>query len=112
MRLRLTRLDEFETDLFALPDAETMRTALFWMNRIADGSSRGTRLADHPLVGDLGDCWKFYFDLDPAVRPRYRLVYRLLPDEVRATTVEAVAVGERADLDAYLRAGRNLGRTT
>lgn len=38
-------------------------------------------------------------------------MYRLIPNEATAVAVEAVAVGERFELDAYLRAQRNLGRT-
>ena len=61
-------------------------------------------------TGDLSDCRKVYFDVDNNQKPRYRLVYRLTPSEVRAVAVEAVAVGERLNLDAYVRAVRNLGR--
>lgn len=60
--------------------------------------------------GDLSDCRKIYFDTDNNQKPRYRLVYRLTPNEVRAVAVEAVAVGERRSLDAYVRAAKSLGR--
>jgi hypothetical protein len=46
----------------------------------------------------------------PFGNPRFRLVYRYTPNEVAAVAVEAVAVGRRADLDAYRRAIANLDR--
>jgi len=42
--------------------------------------------------------------------PRFRLVYRLLPNEVQAVSVEAVAVGRRRLMDVYVQAARRLGR--
>jgi hypothetical protein len=39
-------------------------------------------------------------------------VYRYTPTEVAAVAIEAVAVGRRAELDAYRRAIANLGRPT
>lgn len=79
---------------------------------IASGDLSGLQLGQHSATADLSDCRKIYFDLDPREeRPRFRLVYRLLPDEERVTHVQAVAVGYRADLDAYMRAARNLKRT-
>ncbi len=71
----------------------------------------GLALEEKEGTADLSDCRKVYFDLDPrAERPRFRLVYRLLPTADRPTMVQAVAVGYRANLDAYVRAARNLGR--
>src|SRR5674476_1357722 len=49
------------------------------------------RLAN-PSVGDLSDGRKVYFDDQEDSTPRFRLVYRLLPNEVEAV---AVAVGRR-----------------
>lgn len=78
---------------------------------VASGDLAGLPLEERKFTADLSDCRKIYFDLDPReLRPRFRLVYRLLPNEDRATRVQAVAVGRRADLDAYARAARNLGR--
>ncbi len=62
-------------------------------------------------MGDLSDCRKVYFDEpDYDGAPRYRLVYRLLPNEVQAVEVEAVATGRRAAMAAYVEAARRLGR--
>ncbi|WP_237398219.1 hypothetical protein [Rathayibacter rathayi] len=78
---------------------------------LARGEFSGLLLEERDGTADLSDCRKVYFDRDPREpRPRFRLVYRLLPSDIRPTTVHAVAVGYRAGLDAYVRAARNLGR--
>jgi hypothetical protein len=46
-----------------------------------------------------------YFD-----EARHRVVYRLLPNEKAPVEVEIIAVGPRADLEAYKRASRRLDR--
>jgi hypothetical protein len=110
VELNLTKAVGFEQDLFALPSRALMERALTLLVEVSRGNLAGQRLEDLVSVGDLSDCRKIYFDLDNNQKPRYRLVYRLTPSEVRAVTVEAVAVGERLNLDAYFRAARNLGR--
>lgn len=77
---------------------------------IARGELSGRPLEAHGGTGNLSDCRKAYFDLDPKVQPRFRLVYRLQPDEKSPARVQAVAVGYRANLDVYVRAARNLGK--
>lgn len=78
---------------------------------VASGDLSGLPLEEREGTADLSDCRKIYFDLDPREeRPRFRLVYRVLPNEAHPTRVQAVAVGYRASLDAYVRAARNLGR--
>jgi hypothetical protein len=67
-------------------------------------------LKEHPLVGDRWDCCKVHFDEDEDRWPRFRLVYRLLPDEIAAVEVEAIAVGRRAAMAPYVEAARRLGR--
>jgi hypothetical protein len=65
-------------------------------------------------IGDLSDCRKLYVDVEPARRPpgppRFRIVYRLVPDERAPQKVEIVAVGQRADELAYRRALARLNR--
>jgi hypothetical protein len=108
--LKLTKSEGFEGDLFALPSRELMQRALALLVDVSKGSLRGQELETLVATGDLSDCRKIYFDVDNNQKPRYRLVYRLTPNEVRAAAVEAVAVGERRGLDAYVRAAKNLGR--
>lgn len=107
MALQLTKALGFEGDLFALPSRELMERALTLLVEVSRGNLTGQELV---ATGDLSDCRKIYFDVDNNQKPRYRLVYRLTPNEVRAVAVEAVAVGERRGLDAYVRAAKNLGR--
>jgi mRNA interferase RelE/StbE len=76
---------------------------------IRDGKVGGEPL-DKRAAGNLSDCYKFCFDPDGGEKPRYRLVYRYTPDEVDAVAFEAVAVGERANLDVYEKAIARLGR--
>lgn len=110
-QLRLTALlPGFQNDIDALPDQATKKMALDMLVLIRDGEAAGVRLDSRVGTGDLGDCYKFSFDPDGSGKPRYRLVYRYTPDELHAVAVEAVAVGRRANLDAYLRAIANLGR--
>jgi hypothetical protein len=108
--LQLTKSPGFEGDLFALPSRALMERALTLLVEVARGNLTGQELEKLVATGDLSDCRKIYFDVDNNQKPRYRLVYRLTPDEVRAVAVEAVAVGERRSLDAYVRAAKNLGR--
>lgn len=110
MALHLTKSEGFEGDLFALPSRELMKRALTLLVEVSKGNLAGRALEELVATGDLRDCRKIYFDVDNDRKPRYRLVYRLTPDEVRAVAVEAVAVGERRNLDAYVRAAKNLGR--
>ncbi|RFA08051.1 hypothetical protein B7R54_01590 [Subtercola boreus] len=77
---------------------------------VRDGRVTGVPLGQHSQTGDLSDCYKLYFDPDGSQKPRYRLVYRFTPNEIEAVAVEAVAVGERRNLGAYLQAARRLDR--
>lgn len=108
--LKLTALPGFQQDVNALPDLRTRKMALDMLVLVRDGAVAGVQLDQRVATGDLGDCYKLYFDPEGVGRPRYRLVYRYTPDEVTAVALEAVAVGRRANLDAYSRAVANLGR--
>ena len=108
--LKLTALPGFQQDIDALPDLATKKMALDMLVLVRAGKVSGVKLDSHVGTGDLGDCYKLYFDPDGSDKPRYRLVYRFTPDELSAVAIEAVAVGRREKLDAYLRAIANLGR--
>ncbi|WP_091471019.1 hypothetical protein [Paenarthrobacter nitroguajacolicus] len=110
----LTFLDGFRDDIKTLV-RQGQAMALQLLVDVSQGKTTGLPLDDNAKTGDLSDCFKIYFDHDPAfTQPnemRFRLVYRLLEDgKVQAATVEAVAVGPRRDLEAYRRAAKNLGR--
>lgn len=65
-------------------------------------------------LGDLAACRKLYIDVPTDKRnpgpPRYRIVYRLLPNSDQPTTVQVISLGPRADEIAYRRAVARLGR--
>lgn len=53
------------------------------------------------VSGDLEGCRRVRFDL-PGERPeRFRIIYKLRPDEATADTVEVIAVGPRGGHAAY-----------
>lgn len=108
--LKLTALPGFQADIDDLPDLRTKKMALDMLVHVRNGAARGVALDDHTSTGDLGDCFKLYFDPDGSMKPRYRLVYRFTPDELTAVAIEAVAVGRRAGLDVYRRAAERLDR--
>lgn len=65
-----------------------------------------------PRIGNLGDCRKVYFDENEMIRPAgYRIVLRLLPDEVEPRHIQIVSIGPRANLDVYRRAAARLERS-
>lgn len=110
LTLALRALPGFQGDIDALPDLATRKMALDMLVLVRDGRVRGQPLDARVGTGDLSDCYKFYFDPDGSGKPRFRLVYRYTPSEVTAVALEAVAVGQRANLDAYQRAIANLDR--
>lgn len=111
MRLKVTALPGFRKDIADLPDDEVRKAALEALGHAASGVDRGQPLDTRVSTADLGDCRKIYFDA-PGYRgkPRFRLVVRLLPTGAEAVSIEAVSVGERNGLDAYVRAVKNLKR--
>lgn len=90
-------------------DVAVVKRAVALLVEVSNGTLAGLELEKRASTADLSDCRKIYFDVDDR-KPRYRLVYRLLPNEVAPVTVQAVAVGLRDGLDAYVRAAANLGR--
>lgn len=110
--LRRTAQPGLQADFDALP-ADVATKAMQVFIDVSNGIIAGQPLGDRGSVGDLSDCRKVYFDINPDRKPEYRLVYRLLADgTAQLVTAELVAVGRRAALDAYVRAAQRLGRLT
>ena len=101
---------EAADDIRNLPSENLKRRAIQIIIDVSKGELEGRPLEDHPSVGDLSDCRKVYFDDRDDDKPRFRLVYRLLSNEVEAVSVEAVAAGRRRLMDVYVQAARRLGR--
>lgn len=104
--------DGFQADLDALPDDVTRKMAIRLANLVRLGKEHGKPLDKRVATGDLSDCLKVYFDPAPVrgQKPRFRLVYRLVTNDMQLVSVQPVSVGRREGLDAYLRAAKNLGR--
>ena len=108
--LRRSLRPEAVDDIKNLSSENLKRRAIQIIVDVSNGVLEGRPLEDHPTVGDLSDCRKVYFDDQEEDKPRFRLVYRLLPNEVQAVSVEAIAVGRRRLMDVYVQAARRLGR--
>ncbi len=101
---------EQRADFAALPYEALRLEAFRYLTRLKQHPYHGTPLRNHPTMGDLSDCWKIYFDERDDVPPRWRIVYRLTPNNDRPTAVEIISIGRRAYADAYLVAAQRLGR--
>jgi hypothetical protein len=97
-------------DFLALPNDALRREALRFLLRLKEAPRLGQPLGAHPLTGDLSDCRKVYFDENPNRLPRWRIVYRLLPNADTPRTVEIITIGARNRLLAYIETARRLGR--
>lgn len=109
-QLGLDALPGFEDDMAALPTQELRIMTVGLLVEVARGTLTGRSLDVRVSTGDLSDCFKLYFDTDTKQKPRFRLVYRIEDGRVKA--VQAVSVGERKGLAAYVAAAERLGRTS
>jgi hypothetical protein len=103
-----------QQDIGAIKDQAVQDELSMAVFDIVEDPFIGEELEHLPHIGDLSDCRKLYVDVPPDQRPpgppRYRIVYRLLPDEEAPRKVQIVAVGPRADELAYRRALARLNR--
>ena len=106
MAVKVEARPEVSTDLQDLPTNELRREALASIVEIREHPFRSQRLGKLPLTGDLSDCRKKFFD-----EARYRIVFRLLPDETKPLVADMIAVGPRAALWVYTAAVERLGRS-
>lgn len=70
----------------------------------------GTPLKDHLIWGDLSDCWKIFLDESHTADPRWRIIYRLLPDDTNPEVADVMIIGPRDDDAVYYEVMRRLGR--
>jgi hypothetical protein len=54
-----------------------------------------------PVWGDLSDCRKIYLDESHYADPRWRIIYRLLPDETNPEVADVMIIGPREDDAVY-----------
>jgi hypothetical protein len=110
-------------DIKALPSLQLQKVALWWLKRVRRDHSLGKELGYQVSTGDLRGLYKLYFEEDdepwnplwappdrPAgdPRPRYRIVYQLLPDEENPELIEVVSVGPKPQV--YWTASERLQR--
>lgn len=78
---------------------------------LAEHRKTGKILGARHVSGDLTGCRRLRFDL-PGQRPaRFRIIYRLLPDDQNPDTIEVIAVGPRGGHAAYQTAVTRLTST-
>lgn len=81
---------------------ELIDSALQAITDLAAHRKTGKDLGDRHVSGDLTGCLRLRFDV-PGTKPeRFRVVYRLVPnDDPGPDTVEVIAVGPRGGHAAY-----------
>ncbi|WP_456789176.1 hypothetical protein [Cellulomonas sp. P5_C5] len=111
--MELTLHRDVVGDIRSLPGTEAQRAAINAVADVRTGRRVGVPLDFHAATGDLRDCRKLYFDVPgTGDRPRFRLVYRVIDEgSVEVLAAEVVAIGVRANLDAYVVSATRLGRT-
>lgn len=103
-------LAEVVDDLRALAevDVDLVDVALQAIVDLAEHRKTGKLLGVRHVSGDLSGCRRLRFDV-PGRRPqRFRIIYRLLPDDQEPDTVEVIAVGPRGGHAAYQAAAARL----
>lgn len=117
-RYRVEYLDPHFAERFGRLPRDAQARVLELLGEIANRTpTLGLACGYQHATGNLSDCRKLYFDTATGVDPRYRLVYRVLPDESAPQTIEVITVGEKFVHDAagnresiYVRVGGLLNR--
>jgi hypothetical protein len=101
--------------LLDLPSKELKRRALELLAEVSKGNPKlGKPCGFAFSAGNLSDCRKLYFDEQRDADPRYRISYRLLPDEDEPTKAEVIRIGLKVpygdEEQIYRQVGRALDR--
>lgn len=88
-------------DLDNLNSRKLQRIALDLVEQLISGSIRGKRLENQEGIGDLSEYFKIYFDIDKERPPRYRIVYRYLPNPETPTQLQLLVIATRENLKVY-----------
>jgi hypothetical protein len=105
MAIKVTIRKLVKSDISSLPSRRLRLEVVGYLVRLKDEPYLGRPLGKHPVVGDLSDCRKIFFD-----NACYRILYRLLPNEKNPTEADVIAVGPRAALSVYKAAAKRLGQ--
>ena len=110
MKVELRYWPEVVGDFKALPSFALQAMAMKHLVGLEKRHNYGTPLTDHPIWGDLSDCWKIYLDESHDADPRWRIIYRLRPDTEAPEIAEILIIGPRADDAVYVHVMTRLGR--
>lgn len=101
--------------LLELPSKELKRRALELLAQVSTGNPRlGKPCGFAFSTGNLADCRKLYFDEQEDMDPRFRIIYRLVPDEEKPAKAEVIRIGLKVpygdEEQIYRQVGRALDR--
>lgn len=101
--------------LIDLPSPDLQRRAFQLLSQVSKKNPRlGKPCGFAFSTGNLSDCRKLYFDERPDMDPRYRIIYRLLPDEDKPAKAEVIRIGLKVpygdEEHIYRQVGRALDR--
>lgn len=109
MTVEVTLWPQVREDFRALPPAVQLMVKKY-LARLERQPHFGTPLNDHPMWGDLSDCRKIYLDESHDRSPRWRIIYKLLPDEANPEVADVMIIGPRADDEVYYEIMKRLER--
>ena len=95
-------------DLEDLKSAQLQLIALTLIEQLIHGSIRGRRLENHEDTGDLSNFFKIYFDTDKDRPPRYRIVYRYIPNSGAPTQLQILVIATRENMNVYKEAVKRM----
>ena len=100
-------------DLRALADIDDalVDAGLQTVADLAQRRKTGKALGARHVSGDLTGCRRLRFDLPGHKPERFRVIYRLRPDDARPDTVEVISIGPRGGHAAYQAAVARLTDT-
>lgn len=101
--------------LLDLPSKGLKRRALELLGQVSKENPKlGKPCGFAFSTGNLSDCRKLYFDEQRDLDPRYRIVYRLVPDEDSPAKAEVTRIGLKVpygdEEQIYRQVGRALER--
>lgn len=101
--LHRSLLPQVLDDLRALNDIDPdlVDAALQAVTDLAQHRKTGKLLGARHVSGDLTGTRRLKFDLADERPERFRVIFRLLPDDDTPDTVEVIAIGLRGDHTAY-----------
>ena len=100
-KLEITYQPLVSLDLELLESTSLRQLSVKYFYKIASGDIRGTRLENRENIGDLTDCFKIYFDETENQSPKYRIIFRYLPNSNYPKVLEIIAVGPRKNFLVY-----------